>query len=231
VSYRRPIVLAVLILVLIASSAATAQTLPANSEAVPPSVRAQRDAYWDKEKADELALLEGAPVASCGGDYDMAWEPSDISIHVSNRVILTATVTGSQTLLSASKRSRYVETTMHVDQIFQDLSASSHLLPHRDVNLLDYAQLGAIPSAEGSSLERSNCDDALKVGHKYLLVLSYFEKGDFYEQYDSWDISDGIVRANDFRNRYLTAEGHSALNGLPSSQLDPVLHKLLYGTN
>jgi hypothetical protein len=171
-----------------------------------------------------------APVP-CSGDYDMTKEPSDLSADVPNRVILTGALTYVHTRWSASALSRYVEATFHVDQIFQDLSGFGHLPPGQDISLLSYGGSSDIPTSKDLSLTTNECEDALKLGHKYLLVLTHVEKGDFYETFDSWDISDGTVRANGFMARYVAMKGHSALDGIPASQLDSVVPKLLSNPN
>jgi hypothetical protein len=238
VSDYRSLGLTLLAVVLLASNASNAQTTLEKSaqsaidnRTVVASVQAQRDRYWD-DIAAQIPI--GGAVPSGCGDYDMGWEPSDISAHVSNRVILTVTVTTIRSILSASKLSRYVETTLQVHEVFQDLSSSGNLHPHKNISLLFYGGHGAdYPPAKDLSpaIDKDKCDDALKVGRDYLVVLSYMSNGDFYELYDSWDISDGTVRANGARNRYVVADGNSVLNGVNSKQLGPVLDKLLYGTN
>jgi hypothetical protein len=206
------------------TTATTSKETATATQSVTNSVHADRDAYWDRVAE---SVPPGMEPVSCSADYDMAWEPSDLNAHVSNRVILTGTLTQVHTRWSASARSRHVEATFDVDQIFQDLSKLGHLKPGQEVSLLSYGGSSDIPTSKDLSLTTNECEDALKLGHKYLLVLTHVEKGDFYKTFDSWDISDGTVRANGSIARYVAMKGHSALDGIPASQLDSVVPKLL----
>jgi hypothetical protein len=202
---------------------------------IAPSVRAQRDANWDNAAFNKKPLtgpdVDLGNFSSCTGDYDMAWEPSDISIHVPNRAVLTATFAKFRSVLSASEISIYTEITLQVDEVFQDQTGTGHPFKHQNIDLLLYGGTVILRSGQAFSLHTEPCDYSMEPEHKYLLVLSYEPVGDFYHPYDIWDISNGTVQALDQRNQYLAHEGKSALNGLRVEQLDAVLHKLLDGQN
>lgn len=202
---------------------------------IAPDVRAQRDKSFDRAAFNTKPLT--APdvhlgnLSSCTGDYDMAWEPSDIRIHVANRAVLTASFTKFHSVLSASETSIYTEVALQVDEVFQDRTGTGHPIRHGNIDLLLYGGTVTLRSGQTLSIATKPCDYTIQPGRKYLLVLSYEPAGDFYEALDIWDISDGTIRAVDQRNQYLAHEGKSALNGLPVGQLGSVLHKLLYEQN
>lgn len=200
-----------------------------------PSLRAQRDAAWDEAdviQKEPLTLNVGrGSTNSCVGDYDMEWEPSDISIHVPNRAVLTATFTKFRSVLSASEVSLYTEIKLQVDEVFQDQTGTGEPFKRKHIDLLIRGGTVILRSGGTLSVATEPCDYSLQPGRKYLLVLSYQPVGDFYEVYDGWDITDGIIRAVGQRNQYVAHEGNSALNGLPVWQLDVVLPKLLNGHN
>ncbi len=223
-SYLPRFVFALLTVVAASSRAIAQTTAPSAKQPITASVSDQRDAYWD---AITGTLLPQANGPGCGGDEDMAWEPSDISRHIPKRVIIAATLKGFQLVPSKSQLSYYVDETLWVDQVFHDRSGSTDLRRNREISLLSYGGPNTIPQSRGWSRRENECQDVLKVGHEYLLVLSYQSDGDFFEIFDSWDISDGIVRANGSRDRYLANEGISALNGRLAVQLDEALQKLL----
>src|SRR5215472_15485283 len=178
------------------------------------SARAQRDANWDKAAFNKKPLtgpdVDLGNFSSCTGDYDMAWEPSDISIHVPNRAVLTATFSKFRSVLSASEISIYTEMTLQVDDVFQDQTGTGHPFKNKNIDVLIYGGTVILRSGQTFSLATEPCDYAIEPGRKYLLVLSYQPAGDFYEPYDTWDISDGVVRAVDQRIQYLAHENQSA---------------------
>jgi hypothetical protein len=117
---------------------------------------------------------------------------------------LTAIFTQSNEVESVSKRSLYKELTLHVEQVFEDQTGSGHPHAGQYINLLLFGRAGAsVPSPTDLSVAPVECEDALRIGHRYLLILSYTSSGDFYEPYDHWDISHDTVGANDPRIQYL----------------------------
>ena len=76
---------------------------------------------------------------------------------------------------------------------------------------------------------------AIQPEHQYLLILSYHRVGDFYEYRDSWDISDGTVRANSPLTKYQAEhhaeQGYPSLEGLTVQQLGPALNALVSREN
>jgi hypothetical protein len=201
---------------------------------IAPSVRAQRDANWDQAGFNKKPLtapdVELGNLNSCVGDYDMSLEPHDISIHVPNRAVLTATFTNFRSVLSASEISLYTEETMEVDEVFQDQTGTGHPAKHQNIDVLRYGGTVTLRSGRTFTIATEPCDYSVEPGHKYLLVLTYEPVGNFYGAYDIWDITDGKVRAVDQRNRYLVEQRQSVLNGLTVEQLGPALQKLLYPT-
>ncbi len=106
---------------------------------IQPSVRAQRDAAWDEAAMikEPLTLsVRRGNINSCTGDYDMAWEPLDLSIHVPNRAVLTATFVKFRSVLSASQISLYTEIKLLVDEVFQDqtITAALRAQGHRSLD-------------------------------------------------------------------------------------------------
>ena len=56
-------------------------------------------------------------------------------------------------------------------------------------------------------------------GKAYLLLLGYQAHGDYYQLANSWDLSDGTVRANSGIDHQRELEGGSELLGLTQEQL------------
>jgi hypothetical protein len=195
---------------------------------IPASVRAQRDRFWDELSGRDWPLTvrpDGA--VSTGEDFwDTGTEPEITELP--NRTILTAIFTKYRSVLSASEFSIYTEVTMHVEEVFEDQTGLGHLVPHADITIMLNGGTVSLRSGRILSDNTQPRDLFLQPGHRYLLLLSYNNQGDWYECDDSWDISDGIVRANTPRTQYLTRAGRSSLNGLTVQQLGPALEKLLY---
>jgi hypothetical protein len=199
------------------------------NEGISPSVRAQRDHYWDKvSMSDRPVTAPGAGSISSEGGDDLTVDPYDIP-NVPNRVVLMATFREHSSVLSASEYSLYSEVILLVDQVFEDSSGSGHPFANGRITAIVYGGTVFLRSGERFSVHVEPKELFLQPGHKYLLVLSYHSEGDFYGYGDSWDISDGTVRPNTTRTQFLAESQHSELSGVSATQISAVLNKELYG--
>ena len=194
---------------------------PANQE-VPASRRAQRDHYWNEATAWLIGPYGEIEEPSVGS-IDLTVDPFDVP----DKVILTATYMNYRHVLSAN--APYLELTLCVDHVFGSWSDVARPSPHHNVTLL---QRGGrqrqydMPPMAGADPDLAEID--LLPGHKYLLILSCQGAGDFYEEHDSWDITDGTVRANSPVTKYQATQGRSRVEGLTVQELGPALPKRSY---
>lgn len=192
---------------------------------IAPSVRAQRDRFWDEVTHRDKPLTVEPDGTFMGEDFS----GTDPEIpDMPNRAILIATFTKSRSVLSASEFSIYTEVTMRVEEVFENHTGSGRLAMHDDITVMFSG--GTVSLRSGRTLTDNTQPRDLfpQPGHKYLLLLSYNSQGDWYGYGDSWDISDGIVRADSRRTQYLAKHGRSSLDGLTVQQLGPALAKELY---
>lgn len=194
---------------------------------ISPALRAQRDRFWDDSAPQRLPLTAPNPdpmSVNSGNDGPIRPEILDLP----HRVVLTGTFVKHRSVLSASEMSLYTEVTIHVDEVFEDKSGSGLPFPSKEITLLFSG--GAVTLRTGRTLYYHTGPQELflEPNHKYLLVLSYHDEGDFYQYVDDWDISTGTVRANTDRTQYLAREGRSSLDGLTVQQLGSALDKLFY---
>ena len=198
------------------------------NEGVSPSIRAQRDHYWDKiSMSDRPVTAPGAGSISSEGGDDLTVDQYDIP-NIPNRVILTATFTEHSSVLSASEYSLYSEITLQVDRVFEDRSGSGRPFANARITAIVYGGTVFLRSGERFSVHVEPKKLFLQPRHKYLLVLSYHKEGDFCGYDESWDISDGTVRPNTSRIQYLAESQHSKLSGVSAKQIGAVLNKELY---
>jgi hypothetical protein len=195
------------------------------NKGISPALRAERDNYWDEVTQRELPLTVQPGGTFMGEDFSGS-EPEIPDLP--SRAILTATFTDSRSILSASERSIYTEVTMRVEEVFEDRTGSDHLVPHGDITIMFNGGTVSLRSGRILSDNAQPLDVFLRPGRRYLLLLSYNSQGNWYEYGDSWDISNGVVRANTHRTQYLAKAGRSSLSGLTVEQLGPALDKLLY---
>lgn len=167
-----------------------------------------------------------------GEDLDMTADHNyyDIS-DVPNRVVLTGTFTAHRSVLSASEFSLYTEVTIHVDQVFEDQTGSGRPAANHDITVIVYGGTVLLASGERLSISTEPVEYFLQPGRKYLLELSYSSKGDFYDYYDSWDLSDGTARPNTHRTQYVARCGLSLLNGASIWQIGDIVGTELYPAN
>jgi len=183
---------------------------------VSPSIRAERNRSWDESSMSPVPLTQPGSGRVTGGSYDISWDPNEIQ-NIPNRAVLTATFVGYRSVLTPSERSLYSEITLRVEEVFQDRTVSGHPVALHDGQVFSIKNPMARPNL------------FIQPGHKYLFVAGYEAAGDFYRYADSWDISDGTVRASSPRALYFVQEGRSSLNSLSVGQLSQALSKELYG--
>jgi hypothetical protein len=200
------------------------------NKGISPSLRAVRNKFWDEAGMSDVPLTSPGSGRVTGGSYDLTSDPHEIS-DFSDRAVLTATFTAHRSVLTPSERSLYSEVTLHVDEVFEDKTGSGHPAAHRDVTLIVYGGTVILHDGQNFSIKNpmSRPDLFIQPEHKYLLVLRYRSAGDFYELADSWDITDGMIRASSQRARYFAQKGNSSLDGLTVSQLSEAVSKMLYG--
>lgn len=197
---------------------------------IAPSVRAERDAFWDSGTFRRVPITSPSSVApAVGGGLFSTYGPEIPD--EPNRTIATATFTNHRSVLSASELSMYTEVTLRVGEVFDDRTGSGGLVPGRDITLLLRGGTVFLRSGQTLSSDIPPDEPTLALGHKYLLVMSYHPKGDFYTLSDDWDISDGVVRPNTDRTRAFAKEGRSSLSGIKVQELGTGLNKELYGQN
>ena len=198
------------------------------NKGVAPSVRAERDSFWDSSSFRSIPLTSPSSVSPAVGG-GLIWDGDPEIRDEPNRAIATATFTSHRSVLSASERSMYTEVTLRVGEVFEDRTGSGGLVPGKDITLLLPGGTVFLRSGKTLSADIPPDEPPLALDHKYLLVLSYDPKGDFYTLADDWDISDGVVRPNTDRTRYLAKKGRSSLSGINVQELGTVLNKELYG--
>ena len=186
---------------------------PANQE-IPASLRAQRDHYWNEATAWLMGPY-GEIEEPSGGSIDLTVDPFDVP----GKVILTATYMNYRRVLSAN--APYLELTLCVDHVFGSWSDVARPSPHYNVTLLQRG--GSLRQYDMAVADLDLAQIDLLPGHKYLLILSYQSVGDFYEERDTWDITDGTVRANSPVTKYQATQGRSRVEGLTVQELGPAL--------
>ena len=201
----------------------------AEKELVPVPLRAQRDLFWNAAIQWNGAIYDGngaidwlyGPTGDMGEptghDIDLTADP----FAVPGAVILTATVGGYRTVSSALKP--YVEATLCVGRVFGDWSGAAHPSSEQHITILtkgDWASDFRTPP------DPDRLELTLQPERTYLLILTYHGFGDFYELGDSWDVSDGTVRANSPETKYQAELGVSPLEGLTVQQVGAALKRV-----
>src|ERR1022692_274048 len=90
---------------------------------VAPSVRAERDEFWDSLSTRDVPITSPSSVSPTAGGADFSIDDPEIP-DLPNRAIVTATFTNHLSVLSASEFSMYTEVMLRVDEVFEDRSGS-----------------------------------------------------------------------------------------------------------
>jgi hypothetical protein len=133
------------------------------------------------------------------------------------RAIMIATFTNYRSVWSASRRSVYTELTFHTSHVFQDIKG--HAVADEDVTLIKGG--GTVQTASGQVFSYMVEPETYSVRPHgiYLLILGYEPGGDFYSELENWDLSDGAVKANSFKEAGRQTRGESTLIGLTKDQV------------
>lgn len=198
------------------------------NKGVSPSLRAERDEAFDSLTSRDVPITSPSSVSPAIGGADFTTQGPEIP-DLPNRAIATATFTKHRSVLSASEFSMYTEVTLRVDEVFEDRTGSGGLVKGREITLLLPGGTVMLRSGQELTADIPPDEPQLVPGHRYLLVMSYEPKGDFYDGTADWDISDGVVRPITDFTRALAKEGRSALSGVSAQQIGAVLDKELYG--
>jgi hypothetical protein len=192
---------------------------------ISPSLRAERDGFWDGLSSRRMPLTAPSEIGEGTGSSFSADGPEIPD--VLHRAILSATFAKHQSVLSASEFSMYTEATLRVDEVFDDQTGADRPAAQRDITLLLPGGTVLLRSGRTLSYKVAPSEMSLEPGHKYLLVMTYHQAGDFYTLADDWDVSDGTLRFNTRTDEYRAQHGLSSLSGLKVEQLGPALAKLL----
>ena len=182
------------------------------------SIRFQRDETFDKAVGHESPLTPesalGYHISEGGVHYPSG--PSEFN-NFENRAVLIGTFVKSRSVLTQSGKAIYTEATIHVTNVFEDVSG--HAAPASDITLIFAG--GTVKTADGRMISFLVDPRAYfpQPGKTYLMVLGYHSYGDFYGRDKEWDISNGVAKPNSDFDRTLGEKGQSAVIGLTTDEL------------
>jgi hypothetical protein len=163
------------------------------SDSVPSSVRQQRDKYFD-ELIGLGVPLTPANVRSTGFSEGVPSPNQQEIPQLPNRTVVIGTFDSYQPVLSKSGRAIYTEATFFISNVFQD--AAGDVRPGGHLILIING--GTVQTEAGVVLSflTQPRSVSVHVGRTYLLAISYEPMGDFYRLGKTWDLADGVVKAN-----------------------------------
>ncbi len=138
-----------------------------------------------------------------------------------NRTVLIGTFTDFKSIVSSSRKSVYTEVSVSVSYVFE--SANNDVAPGSAITV---AVAGGSVRTEDGQVISCLTDPAeffIQPRKKYLFVLSYNPKGQFYTVAKDWDLSTGVVKANSQSEQVRADKGRSSLIGLTEQNLIPTL--------
>jgi hypothetical protein len=192
-------------------------TDPSSPDPVSGTVRQQRDSHFDDYPGASRVRLtpENARYHRVSQGISVEGQPE--IPEVSNRAVVIAKFVASRSALTASGREIYTEVTFQVANVFQH--GDGNASPESEIVVL--VRGGTVKTADGKVISYLTDPRAyfIQPQRTYLLALSHYADGEFYSLANSWDLSDGVVRANSDRDLALAQQGKSALVGLNKDQL------------
>ena len=196
---------------------------------VPAPVRALRDQYWDRFAPAREPLsqfLKHSGVNTEEGVWYFTPQTPELPA-LPHRAVLTGTFLGFRSVMTTSERMIYTDMIFRVHDLLED-KTDGKAAPGPEITISVIG--GTVRTGSGeeiSYLTHQPWEYFLQPKHTYLLVLPYHADGDFYSGADSWDISDGIVRANSGRSDHFARNGSSAINGKSTAEMLRILRKQL----
>ena len=191
----------------------TDATLP---DLAPSAIRYDRDRVWDTAIGADSTLTAETAAGHSISDGSYLGEPPEIP-DIPNRAVLIGTFTGWKSVLTASWRAIYTEVTIQVSHVFEDVQGRATAASSITIIFAG----GTVKTADGQTISfmtnaRSQVIEPKKT---YLLVLEHRTAGDFYILGTDFELSDGIVRADNSRDRIRYEQGRSSLVGLTVDEL------------
>jgi hypothetical protein len=183
---------------------------------VPAPLRRQRDLDFDRFVGGGLVLTPAIALGVTLSEGSYIGMPPEIP-DISNRAVFIATFTASRSLLTASGQAVYTEITFRVSDVFED--PSGHGGPGSDVTVIVPGGTVKTASGEVISFLTQPRQYFVEPGKTYLLVTQYMPEGDYHFTPKTWDLSDGICRANDAWEVGQERQGGAMLIGLTRGQL------------
>jgi hypothetical protein len=188
--------------------------LPAKADDVPRKVRAARNRFFDR--------VYGPPPngwVSDGPDVGPIFE--EIPVYGDLTIVLVQ-FADYRTILSASKKTIYIEARMNVEQVLRDPSGTA--APKHPVTVGIAGGSVILPS--GQTIERNLRQPeicGIRPGHRYVAFLAYENALELFECIKTWDLSTGVAVATYPFDVLKAREGASRIAGLPEDQfLDAV---------
>jgi hypothetical protein len=175
------------------------------------SVRKLRDDHFDGSPFASRAALTrenvGRTARFPGKSSGSAPEIPDVPL----RAVLIGTFESHRSVMTPSRRAIYTEVSIKCNHIFEDIGGATRLGSQITILFLG----GTVKDANGDVLSFLTQPKSyfIEPGKTYLLVLRYRPGGDFYDSGKSWDLSDGIVRANNAVENARAKAGGSTLVG------------------
>lgn len=193
---------------------------------VPPPIRSARSEFFDKGigAASQLTPDSAAAVhLSEGSHFNVTGETPPEIPDAAARAVLTGTFIGYRSVLTSSRRSIYTEVNITVSHVFE---APERLAEGSTITL---ALPGGTVGTTNGTISYLTDPKAYSIepNKRYLFVLSYHPKGDFYSLIATWNLSTGVVKPNSGAEQARAEAGESLLVGLTEDQLIPALNSLL----
>ncbi len=192
--------------------------MPAKADDVPRKIRAARNRFFDR--------VYGPPPKgwfSDGPDLGPIFE--EIPAYGDLTVALVQ-FAGYRTILSASKKTIYIEVRMNVEQVLRDPSGTAR--PKSTVTIGIAGGSVMLPSGRiiQQGLKQAEICE-LRPRHRYLAFLAYESALELFECTKTWDLSTGVAVATYPLDVSKAKEGTSRFAGLPEDQFVAAVKAML----
>jgi hypothetical protein len=191
----------------------------------PPSIDREQNELLDQRGSyfDSMLGRSGVPLdqpqpprnGGSSGSYGVEDEiPFFPKQNAGRETIVVAKFDSYQPYLTPSHLSIYTDIKLSVEQVLAP--GSSGVAPGNTIEVL--LDGGTVKLPDGKTITSRIYNDSgnysLEPGHRYLLILSYEDKGNFFTNYKDWELANGVAVPNRQDEAVRFQEGRSKYSGL-----------------
>lgn len=183
--------------------------------------RLERDDFWDSlPTVSRVPLTSTIALGTSVSEGSYGLNSPEIG-HFPNRQIVIATFGNYKSYLTPSRHDLYTDVDFRVGEVVEGSNVSA------GDTITVSIRGGTVLTASGDLISylTEPRQYFIQPARTYLLVLIPHPSGNFFLLGGNWDVSDGTVRPNSYRDQSLFKEGRSLIDGKSQADATSILRR------